>query len=490
MIIAMALFLAVGELASGTGIFYVAMMTAAVIAICVTYNMLGGLGTIGGIAFTYFAVYTLLFAQFAKVIFFQPADRTLQSPELTIAVYATYFVALMAGVFLFGWIRVDLPRPVEPETSAHLAMMYAVCFVAGTLATIYMTNLVLEHPDQATSTGHGFLRALSLLLPLSLVLAVDRRIRKTGGKRCFGWAAFWPSLVIEFMGWTVTGRREYVEPVLLVFITCYFRGFKLEKRHFIVAGAMAAALFLFVSPWYLYARPFRKATSLWERIQTMSRLLVAVRQNWPQAEALAKVAVAKSAAQESAYFTGAGDLLNRLVLIETDSGVISACSHYHWGLATISLDLQDNIPHFIEPNKPDVDATWFRASVAREQSSQQESHFVTTSIISDAWGAFGWLGVIGVPLVLVPWLFVLYDSIFDMTRPWGTVAVMALLFQVGAGGVGKLLFSLMIVMPLSMLLISWFTGWIVRYIPLSGDAPLRRRGPLFEPEKAVGIAGE
>ncbi len=490
-IIGLILFLAVGEVASGTALPFVATMSVAMLAICVTYNMLGGLGTIGGILFAAFAVYTLVLSQFAKVFIFEAADLNLRAPQLTIAVYAVFFLSLMVGVFLFAWIRLDLPKPLEPSTETHSEVMYAVSLVLGLAGTTYMVNFSLAHPDMATSLGHGVARAFSALLPLSLVIAVDARIRRTEGRYCFGWAAFWPAAAIQLFGFAAGSRTGYVLPPFIIFVTAYFRGFRFRLRHYAVAAAMTAVLFLFVSPWYLWTRGFRDQPNLWREIATMSRLAAAAPQHWEQATESIGASMQTSHARAGDYFRKPGTYtLNRLTLIPDDGAVIAACSHYHWGPATVEIDVANSIPHFLMPKKPDRDGTWYRASVGGLQSSYQPTSYVTTSTIADAWGGFGWAGVIAVPLLLLPLAFIVYDSMFDMTRPWGTVVTVTSAMGIAVTSVGALAIGFLLFTPISILLVSWFTGWIVRSISMTGDNPRRKGVPLFSQERIRSIAGD
>ncbi len=490
-IVGIVLFLAAGELASGTQLPFVAMMVVAMLAVCVTYNMLGGLSTIGGIFFTVFALYTLVVSQFAKVLIFEPADLNLRSPELTIGVYAVYFVSLMVGVFLFGWIRLSLPKPLEPSTARHSGLMYLFSFVVGLAAQIYMANYSLEHPGLQGATSHGLARALAYLLPLSLVIAVDARIRKTDGRHCFGWAALLPALAIELMGFTAGSRIYYILPPLIVAVTAYFRGFRFSTRHYLIAGALAAGLFLVVSPWYLWSRAFRRQPNLEVQLETMASLAAAAPQHWQQVAQAVRANMQSTNGEAEEYLTRVNSTtLDRMILIPDDGAVISACAHYHWGFETFRLDADSSIPHFLQKKKPDRQGVWLRASVGGLQSSYEENFYITTSTIADAWGGFGWAGVIGVPLVLVPLLFIVYESIFDISRPWGTVAVVSVALNLTPDGVGSLVVGQLLVIPIYILAISWFAGWITRSIPMTGDSSLRTGAPLLRPVKVSSGTGD
>ncbi|MGB7171715.1 MAG: hypothetical protein WBD32_22100, partial [Acidobacteriaceae bacterium] len=89
--------LAVGELACGTSLYFVTMMTIAMLSIGFTYNLLGGLSTFSVIIFAAFALRTIVISQFAKVLLFEAADRNLAVPGLTITIYAVFYCSAMIG---------------------------------------------------------------------------------------------------------------------------------------------------------------------------------------------------------------------------------------------------------------------------------------------------------------------------------------------------------------------------------------------------------
>lgn len=491
-IFGMVLFLAVGELASGTGLFFVAGVSVTMLAIGIIYNTLGGLGSIGGVVFASFALNTVVISQFAKVLLFEPADKPLGAPELTITVYAVYYLALMVGVVLFAWIRLDLPKPLEPATTSHLNVMYATAFAIGLAATIYTTAMALKDPLAAQgSTGHGLGRAFSALLPLSLVLAVDGRIRKTEGRHSFGWMALWPLLAMEFFGFVRASRLGYLEAPLIVLVTCYFRGVRFRKRHYLAIGALIAGLVLFFFPYYQWSRQFRNQPSLGQQVRTMTRLLAAAPSHWSEVERVAAQSVISADRTGNQYFTRHGTfMLNRFGELQPDSEVIRACAHFHYGFKAFKLDVESTLPHFIVKNQPELNGVWYRASISGLQSSYTGNSWVAISNIPDAFGAFGWISLILVPLVLIPTTYIVYDSIFDMSRPWGTVTTVTLAFVVISSSVGQLLITSLIDIPVYTLLVSWFFGWITRYAPVRGDRALGRSAQWPEPENAGSIAGD
>ena len=87
--------------------------------------------------------------------------------------------------------------------------------------------------------------------------------------------------------------------------------------------------------------------------------------------------------------------------------------------------------------------------------------------VSDSFGAFGWIGVVVVGMIAFPASFIIYESMFDIRRPWGIVAIggFCLTFsQVNMGG----LFNSSIRTPIAIVLLSYLVGIILRMIPVQG----------------------
>jgi hypothetical protein len=128
--------LVIGELSTGTSAYFAAMMAIALLCIGITYNMLGGLSSFSGIIFSGFALRNIVISQFAKVILFEAADNNLEAPLLTISIYATFYFCVMVGVWLFGKIRLPLPRPMESLTRTQDRLLYTITFLTGLVSSV------------------------------------------------------------------------------------------------------------------------------------------------------------------------------------------------------------------------------------------------------------------------------------------------------------------------------------------------------------------
>ena len=89
--------------------------------------------------------------------------------------------------------------------------------------------------------------------------------------------------------------------------------------------------------------------------------------------------------------------------------------------------------------------------------------------ISDSYGAFSWIGVMVFAFLVMPAIFVVYESMFKMQTPWGTVATALLLFSLTEGSMGQKLTVSLIKDPAYVLILSWCAAWAVKLIPVTGD---------------------
>jgi hypothetical protein len=473
---AVVLFLVVGELASGTNVYFVSMMAIAVVSACVTYNFLGGFRTISGIAFTSFALGSLVISQIGKVVLFERADENLDVPQVTITVYAVYFASLMLGTFVFSRLRFPLPRPAEPETPTQSKYLYFVSLTGGLIGSAGEMAMDLAQGSQSTSLTHAYARALAYLLPFSLVLAVDNRIRSTNGRHCFGWLALWPTLAIMVEGFVISSRLSFLEPVGIVFLTCYLRSFTFRKSHRVAGIVAVTFFFVILSPYYLYSRGWRGDGTIRGQASTMLNVLESAPDQWASIKAIVGNAALETPGTVNYFATPGAVTVNRFAKIGPDSTLINACATgFHYGFTSIGLDLATQVPRFLYPNKPEFGSNPYLGHLDGQESDTFETTNSTVTSVADSYGAFSWFGAVVFPFVVMPLVFVVNESMFDITRPWGTVAVVLLILGISEGSMGADVVVSMIKNPLYVIIISWCAMWVVRIIPAMGDRAVRLR---------------
>lgn len=460
--------LALGEIATGTTPLFVFLMAGTLICIGITYNVLGGISSIGGIAFAGFASTTIVISQFAKVLFMESADKTLESPELTIKVYFVFYFCVLIGCFVYKNLRVRLPKPLEPGTVAQADLQYGISVSVGLVASlIYEIYESSPNPDQRASTAHSIGLAFSILLLFSQVLAVQGHIRTTQGSHSFDFKVFIPWMATVFFGFIETSRSHMMLPTVVYIFTCYVSGYRFRRKHYLAALAGVVAFVWIISPFEIYARGPVRQLEFRDRLSESVRLIQAL-PAWSVVEEPSSAGV-DSGSREEYYERPGTFVLSRLSAIRADSNMINACAGgYHYGFTALKIDILRALPRFIAKNKPDSDGAAFTGRVTGINGDEVENGEFLITAVSDSYGAFGWLGVIVVSLFAFPTIFILYESMFDMRKPWGTVATCAFCFQFSQVSMGGLM-TLAIRAPLAILLMSYFVGIVVRMIPVKGD---------------------
>lgn len=470
------LLLASGQILCGTGIFWVAAMALMMLSIGVSYNMLGGLSTISGISFAVLALRTVVLSQFAKVALLQPADSDIVAPGLTITIYACFYLCVAIGILFFRQVRLKLPQPLEPESRGQTLRLYAITLplgMAGLVLFNLMTAVYGSSSESQFNAGHSAGVALSMLVYFAIVIAVDERIASSGGQHSLNFKAALPMVVIMISGVVDAQRTNIIQPVLLYYITCYTRGYKFRRRHYVLGGSVLLAFAMFISPLILFLRADVAGRQLPDRIRVARYVLKNL--NWQDVKAAEYRVVSGRSNWEDYYNNPGFAILNRFSRIRTDSNLILATAHFHYGFASIRHDLLVQIPHYFYKDKPFHDASDYLGRVSGQSAGISGTTEPAYTLIGDSYGGFGWLGVIVFGGIILPFCLAIYESMFDIGKPWGTLGLLFLATHITEGGAGSLIATVLIRTPIYLLLFSYLLGVISRGIP-GGEQAGRRIG--------------
>jgi hypothetical protein len=468
--------LAGGEILTDTKPLFAAFMAATLICIGITYNILGGVSSISGIAFAGFASCTIVISQIAKVILMEPADKTLESADLTIKVYCLFYFCVMVGTFVYSRLRVRLLKPLEPQTIAQANLQYGISLSVGLAASlIYEIYESSPNPSDRASSGHSLGLALSILLLLAIVLAVQGRIRNTQGRHSFGIRAFIPWAASVFFGFIETSRGHMLMSSVVYVFTCYVSGYKFKKKHYLGALVGLAVFAFIISPFEIYARGPMRELEFSGRIYEGFHLAAAL-PDWTEVKEASRAGV-QSGSREEYYERPGTFVLSRLSAIRPDSNMINACAGgFHYGFTALKIDILHNLPRFLYKNKPESDGAAYTGRVTGINPDNVENGEFLITAISDSYGAFGFLGVMIMSLFAFPAVFIIYESVFDIRKPWGIVATGGFCFYFAQVNVGGFI-GLTLRTPIMIVLLSYLVGIAVRMIPVKGDA-----GPLLVQE--------
>jgi hypothetical protein len=476
-------FLAIAQIATGTSVPFAMEVAATLICIGLTFNILGGISSVGGIAFSGFALTTIVISQFAKVLFFEPAQKNLEAPDLTIQVYFVFYLSVLVGTFVYGRLRIKLPKPLEPTTEAQADLLYIISLVIGLIAmTVYEYYDALE--GEQTSQAHSIGLAFSSLLLLAIVMGVQSRIKKTDGRHSLGIKVILPWASVVFFGFIETSRSRIILPAVVYALTCFVSGYRFKRRHYAVALVSIVVFQLFLSPLEIYSRERVRQEDFRGRIYEAFFLALNI-PDWTVVRQVSQGGKGAESSREEYYDRPGTFVLSRLSAIRADSNMISACAHgYHYGFEPLKIELLHNLPRFLYKDKPEFDSAAFTGRVTGINPDEVQDTEAMITAVSDSFGAFGWIGVVAVGLIAFPVSFIIYESMFDIRRPWGIVAIGGFCTTFSQVSLGGLLQS-SVRTPIAILLLSYLIGIILRMIPVQGaKRTIMRPSTPVPPESA------
>jgi len=454
---------AVGELAIGTRPEFV--LAVIVIFVCsgLTFNMLDGFTSLAGILFSEFALRTIVISQFVKVVLFERADQNLEAPYLTITLYAIFYFCVMLSVFVLRRFRFPVPKPFDPVSDAHAQKLYVISLIVGAAATV-VAAVVTLNPTQSSTGIRTASMQLSTLLLFAVVVAVDRRITNSAGRRSIGWDAVIPILLLQVMSFLATARESFLAPVLVYYIYAYARGYRFGKLHFAFAAVFATVFLAVISPLYLFNKGAIGQLYFQDRVDVSVNLL-------KDRRALQGIGAREIVDNETEhrfeYYSATNNsVINRFALVRPDSDLISACAGgYRYGWATVKIDMLYALPHFLYPNKPADAPGIITGHVSGLNNDWQGNASTAFSAIADAYAGFGVLGVVFFGLFGLPLFLLICRRTFDIGRPWGIVALGMTIPTFGEWFVGRTLVNI-VELPLLLFGLSWLVGVVALLVPV------------------------
>jgi hypothetical protein len=277
-----------------------------------------------------------------------------------------------------------------------------------------------------------------------------------------------------------------IAPAFVYWLTCYVRGYRMKKRHYLGALTCVVLLLAIVSPVEIYARPMMTNLSFQERMTKGYQLLSSL----PKWDAIwqAQLDVEAGTPFDQYYSRRGTFVLSRLSLIRADSDLIAACANgYHYGFKALKIDLLHNIPRILYRNKPNETSGLFVEGIVGQADQSDKPNSWNFTAISDSFGAFGWLGVAVFPMLVLPWVFVVYDSMFDISRPWGTMALGLGALTIWGANIIALL-NIMTKDPIALWFLAFLTVGIARVLTgRSRFSPRAKGGRLgdYPPAKLI-----
>jgi hypothetical protein len=191
--------------------------------------------------------------------------------------------------------------------------------------------------------------------------------------------------------------------------------------------------------------------------------------NWDPVRTAMQTGEERGVSREAYYSRPGTGVISRLSLIRSDSNLINVCSSgFRYGWKVFEIDFKYAIPRLLYKNKPEDNSAAYTGRLTGLNGDDIKNSEVVLSPIADSFGSFGWWSVVLFPLFAFPTLFVIVESMFDMKKPWGTVALGSTLMTFSEMSTGRFIAGI-IRMPLQVLFISYLVVGLARLIPTRGD---------------------
>ena len=457
------------QLLSGTSPVFALLVFVFSVLTYFAVKAAGGLRSLMGICVFVLAVQNVLFAQVAKVFFWQPAEQPLMWPMETMGIYCL----AMAGIALAGVISVKLGfqrrKPwFLPEVDPQRLKWMAIICTALSIVQILGESSINSETGQVSAGGlHGFLAGLAYLPPLSVAAGTAYMIVSSKGRRSFGLINGAAMLLPSVVGIVVAIRHITIEAFVIYFVTCWAFGFRFRPIHYgvVIAGWYIATFIIF--PYALYARNFVRTRNMEANIGKASSLLLDMIANPLKYQEKARP---KGPRYRFLYYDGNRPNLERFsVLVIADAIVDATLRGGTTEMDTITPAFAMVAPRILIPDKPYNSTTLARREpgiVARHDNSTG----ITTGFACDAFSCFGWPGAFLMPFIFSFCLFSAYRIVID-TRLWYNVFALAWLSQLTLNYSEQ---------ALSLLLITILQGPIVYSLVLLGINWLVNLGLLNE----------
>ncbi len=276
----------IGQVSAGTSALFAFLVSTFCIFSFATIKLLGGISTLQGAAVFVLCGQHVIFSQFAKALFRQPADTPLLRPIETILVYNLGILSIFVAALSLKVFRIDRIKPIlDIETDPKVLRIMMIILSALAIARLFILQRfgVYEGAGGGVYVGGfvGPLRQFGFITPLGLACGTAYVILKSDRQKCLG---PWNTAVVIFatlFGILGAGRAEIIGSAVTFFLTLIAFRFKLRWHHFVI-GIVGFYLYQFILfPYALYARGEGKVRegSFDDRISKSLNILVDVAVN-------------------------------------------------------------------------------------------------------------------------------------------------------------------------------------------------------------------
>ena len=433
------------------------------------FNYAGGLTRTSGAYVFFYSLLVFIIGVCYKAYLGEPAQSNLSDPHTDIRVYVVGITAMFAAVVISRRIsrKSGLLQHVLKDSEMYRASIGCIVFgVAG-------ATLIALLGEASFRLNTAFTQ-LNQLIPLGIIIGVIYEIRRSGGTRSINLPILLAAIYcFIFYGLFAFSKQGMLLPVVCwVLPVCAMR-YRLSGIQVIAGAAFVFVVFYYLVPYSQYGRKFLEPNQTFsQNLALTTRLLEnpeETRRNY-EADTI-------EAGGLNAYYNTPQGFWNRLQFVSVDDALINITDEKRpFGLSPIPATLANSIPHFLWPNKPDINfGNLYAREIGGNMNDEDVSTGVSFSPTAEAYHMDKWVGVILVaPLVWLV-LFVLFDSLFGdlRTTPWGLL-VLAMLAHTAPEGALTGLIALMTFGTEALVFCVYFSKWAAPFFAIAVLGPERK----------------
>lgn len=390
---------------------------AYILVAAVAFNLAGGFTRTTG-AFIFFnSVLGVILGLCMKAYLDEPADSNLQSPVLTMTVY-------LAGMCMM-LVAALLSRRFATKRALLGKMVTDVNMQTATVGSM-ITGLFLYFAGFLFTGGNGTvwsaLNQLNRFMPMAIMLGVLNTIRRSKGARSINLPVLLTAAFLFLNGVLNFSKEAMFTPFVCWLLVASSQRFRVSRPQILSIGAITFISFYYLVPYSQYGRNFREESG-GVNIQTSVTLLSNpgnVREQY--------YASSNENYDEriQGYFNTPQGFFDRLEMISIDDALDNHTKQFGtFGFYPVIQSLENVVPHFIWPDKPDLLTGNTYAHEVGLLSEGDNSTGVSFSSTAVAFHLIGWYGVFLLAPCLWFVLFTVFDSLCGDVRksPWGLLVM-------------------------------------------------------------------
>jgi hypothetical protein len=391
----------------GTAVEFACGVFAIYLVVILTWKALG-FDSIAGVMLGYCTFQFVGMAEVLKVLYLQPGDTNLRSPDVTIGVLLVGMIALCsAALVVSNLLKNRQIIAVDPSPEA-LATIRNICFGVEVMAllTVRLAGGTAEG-DAAVGGIAGVARDFVSVGYFSIAAETWRVLKMTDGRRSTSPALLAMASALVFAGVLFDSKALTAQPAVIYFVVSWAYRRRLTLRQWVTAAIGVAIFASFIYPVVHILRADKTATGIsFEAVTDYLGEIVVDPGKLAEDWAAYKVGTFDPSAfgyayQDSLNYLGyQDDLLARFTYIANTDGLVDAVDKdgtYGWGL--IGESFAAMIPTFVYADKPRYGAgdqlLWFYG-----MEPYGLVGYPTIGLFATSFATGGWLGVFLIPLVL------------------------------------------------------------------------------------------